>query len=166
MRKSTIRRFLGTFSTFSIPKDFDQPLGQNQIGKLIGHIHRAESVQASPSTATMELWVADFAGVLGDAYVVSSIQPGVGETMTFDLQKSTNGGSSFTTVLSGVFTLGSTNWQQAQLSFKSLITTSSFNAGDVFQVIRTYTAGGSAAPITYTKVAIEPSLKDFILSGL
>jgi hypothetical protein len=48
---------------------------------------------------------------------------------------------------------------------KNLIVPFTFGPGDVFEVIRTYTAGG-AATLVNNKVVLEPAIKDFLYSGL
>jgi len=86
-------------SKFTVPfTDLQTPLTEKSRAKLIGHLNKARRTQDAAATATLQLWIADFDGVLGDAHAAVGATAAAGESMVVDLLK--NGVS----VLTGTLT--------------------------------------------------------------
>jgi hypothetical protein len=141
-------------SKLGFTTDFDVPFTEKGLARLMGRIQAVASLQlVATSLATATLWQADFAGYVGDLYIVSASRPAAGESMQYDLLKNS------VSILTAPFTLTASNWLQDQINFFSSITTFSFKAGDFFTVTRTYTAGGAPTPLGVNQLGIEPTGK-------
>jgi hypothetical protein len=139
---------------------FDYPLTETAIKQLVGRMNLKENVQAiAANLANNLIWVADFQGLISDAYIVAESIPNTSETLTFDIQKLSAGvGGSTASILSATFALTLSTFKTDQISIFSLINNWSFNPGDVFFVARTGYSAGSGAQIGYNKLVIEPSI--------
>jgi hypothetical protein len=133
------------------------PFTEKTSRQLVGKIEQQSETQTTTATAAGTfLWIATFAGQIGDLYIAMSEGMAAGESVVFDVQK--NG----STVLTGTLTvnLASGDGLQALLPSvdKALM---SFVVGDLFTVDRTYTAGGGPnAPIT--TLLMEPSTGQYV----
>lgn len=142
-------------STINKYVDLNAPFSEGTAAKLLGKILQKDHLQTTAATlAGAVMWVADFAGLLGDAYVTMAVLPGAGESMVFDLLK--NGAS----VLTGTLTVNNSTTSKGQLKLAIDPNKASFVPGDVITCSRTYTAGAGA--MTDTQVSIEPSYRSYV----
>lgn len=134
-------------------EDLNTPFTEKTSRKLVGHLNKKEAHQVTAVDATLHLWMADFDGQIGDAFVqAGTICAGAGESMSFDLQK--NGVS----ILSAPIVLETATHLAAVLyEILSLIATAnrSFVKGDVFTTVLDYTAGGGPTPGLNHKMVVE-----------
>lgn len=126
--------------------------GLRAMNEMFKLINRKSSVQATAATATLGTWVADYSGHIQEAQAVLGVLPASGESMVIDIRK--NG----STILTGTLTVNSSTTSK-YTDMTSLISAAlaSFVPGDIFTVVRTYTAGGGPA-MTYSEVTIFPAV--------
>lgn len=131
------------------------PPGQSPAAmeRLFRQINRKQSLQATAATATLGFWVAEFAGKIQEVELGLAVLPASGESMVFDVRK--NG----STILTAAFTANPTTATAKRIDLSHLLSPSLsvFSEGDLFTVVRTYTAGGGPA-MTYSQVTVYPGV--------
>jgi hypothetical protein len=137
--------------------DFSTPFTKKTYSKLIGKLNQQNNVQLAPATlAGAVMWVATFAGVIGDVYIALDALPGAGESMVIDVKK--NGVS----LLSAPKTLDNTITDK-MTNIRALLNPAlnSFVTGDLITVDRTYVAGATPTPMVTNAVSLEPSVSPY-----
>lgn len=143
-------------------KDLRFPLNNDASRKLQGIMLRRAVSQAAAATANLNLthhgvpFVLQ-AGRIKDLFWILGTAAAAGESMVLDVQKSSNGGSSWATVLSATVTIDSTSTARAQTSIFRLVLPASLSLaeGDMLRAALTYTAGGGPAPMANLAVVAE-----------
>lgn len=143
-------------------KDLHFPLNNETSRKLQGLILRRAAFQGTAATAGVNLALQGVpfllqAGRLRDLYYIYGTAAAAGESMVVDVQKSTNGGSSWATMLSSTVTISSTSTPLVVTSMWSLVLPASvaLAEGTMMRMNLTYTAGGGPAPMANLAVVAE-----------
>ncbi len=106
------------------------------------------SYQATAANLTVQSFMATRAGTISAVLAVAAVTAASGEDMTVDVQI---GGVS---CLTAVIDLDNTAGTTAQSGVVDTAA-NTLAAGDVVTIIRAYTAGGSATPMTGTSVSVD-----------
>lgn len=139
-------------------EDLQTPFTEITYAKVIGNINKKSHSQLVAADATADfIWVADFDGKIGDAYVQLTAATAAGESCTYDLVK--NG----TTIMTGVVSIAAGTAAKTQKDMYASIdpALNFFVKGDVIAVTRDYTAGGGPTPMARNTVYIEPTVKSW-----
>ncbi len=140
-------------------RDLHTPLGKNSIEKIMGHLLKARSEQATAADAaggamagatpltqrTNRFKLQFFCGALAAA----------DEEMSIDVLRTPVEGGAAASILSAPFVYDDTKavgWHDLPVEDGTVL-----NAGDIITVTRDYTAGGAPTPIGANVVQLEPS---------
>lgn len=165
-----MKKFLGLFSTLKFEPDFNVPFTDKAYGKLIGKFNHLTVLLNPPASATTVLGMVDFAGLIGDIYVVVNGQCAANETISFDIQHATLNTTTgvlgaFASVLTSTlsYSAAAQPTNGAQVSLAGLVDTTkmSFGPGDVYEVI---VAVANNSGITQAKVVLEPTTRPYVIT--
>ena len=150
------------------PSDFRPAPSEGFAQKIVGLLFIIAAAQGAAGTANVV-----FADALGGQYIrqvgtirqlylTTGVVPGAGESLTVDVQRSTDGGTTWSSgLLSSVYTINLTNVTaglvRKKIDILSLLPAGSRSVaeGDMLRVVLTYVAGGTPAPIANTTVYAE-----------
>lgn len=149
--------------------DFRPAPSEGFARRMVGHLMEMIASQAAPATADVGFEdrggvpYARQAGTIRDMYVVTGRTPGVGESLTVDLQRSTDDGATWSAGLfTAPFTIDATSAAAGLVRKPINILGSlpagsrSVAAGDRYRAVLVYVAGGGPA-MTETYAVIEIS---------
>lgn len=120
------------------------------IKSLFALANEKSSKQGAAADLTEIVWVAEYDGEIDELVAIAETLAAAGESMTIDVQK--NGATVLTATTA--FVAGGTDKLVTLLLDKEK---KSFKKGDVFTVIRDYTAGGGPTPMKNTTVFFRPT---------
>lgn len=125
-----------------VDKDLHNPLTSKTIKKVLAVFQQGKSEQAVAATAAGGAVVngtpVQYAGKIQALTVMTSVLPGAGESMTYDVK--VNGVS----ILTAPYVLDLTKTAKVQIDLPLDTTKTAIAVGDILTVDRTYVAGAAA----------------------
>lgn len=139
---------------------FKVPFNNDTMRRLRGHIKARGTNLAVAATANSNLahhgclFVTE-PGQIQDVYSITNVVAGAGESIVIDIEKSSDGGATWATVLSATTTIDSTTTAKRQVQHKVDPTKRAVVPGDMLRAKHTYTAGGTPAPLANISTMAE-----------
>jgi len=134
------------------------PWGEQAYRDIIGLLNTGRSLQvAGAALAAQSVIMAQHAGRVNDISVVLNEAFAAGESMVLDVLKAPAGGGAAASILTATVTLNATSAVNAKISLMASLdlTKANFVPGEIFQIVRTYVAGGGpAAPANVASVEL------------
>lgn len=128
-------------------------LSPEAIKSLFGLANQHLSKQGAAANLTDVIFVAEFDGEIDEIIATCGTLSAAGESMTVDVQK--NGVSILTSTTA--FTAAGASGKVVPIALDP--DKKSFVKGDVFSVVRAYTAGGGPTPMKDTLVIVRPTIQ-------
>lgn len=142
-------------------KDLRFPLNNDAVRKLTSLLGRRSAILAALAANAGLVMSSDCGNQIEqpreitDLWFMLPLALASGESGTLDVQKSTNGGGAWATVLSGTYALTASTPVKEQISLMSTLLAASkgLTTGTMLRIVVTYVAGGGPAAPPITVVA-------------